>query len=208
MIGRRRPRRPAARKGEGAAELESDRRRIATSPQVLLPALALVLAALYAATAAFGPPTPPLPDVPAVAGGGTETAVHEVRFVVVDEEGLERPGFADAVLPRDRSEDPGTRLTAALAALRAERIAAGAWPLSVAEPTAFVFELDRRRIAVVDVGRPGPDEGVTVAQEWAALRSVVATAQVEVAADVVRITVEGSPADAFWGHVALPPEAP
>ena len=208
MIGRRRPRRPVARKAEGAAEVESDRRRIATSPQVLLPAFALVLATLYAVTSAFGPPSLPVPGVPAVAAGGTETAAREVRFVVVDEQGLERPAFADAVLARDQAEDPGARLTAALAALRAERIAAGAWPASVAAPTAFVFELDRRRVAVVDVGRPGPADGVTVAQEWAALRSIVATARVEVGADAVRITVEGSPADAFWGHVALPPEAP
>ena len=207
MIGRRRPRRPVAAAADGAG-VESDRRRIATSPQVLLPAFALVLAALYATTAAFGPPSPPLPGVPAVAAVGTETVTREVRCVVVDERGLERPAFADAVLARDQAEDPGARLTAALAALRSERIAAGAWPASVAAPTAFVFELDRRRVAVVDVGRPGPDEGVTVAQEWAALRSVVATARVEVAADAVRITVEGAPADAFWGHVALVADAP
>lgn len=207
MIGRRRPRRPAAAAAD-AAGVESDRRRIATSPQVLLPAFGLVLAALYAVLAAFGTPSPPLPGVPAVAAVGTETVAREVRFVVVDERGLERPAFADAVLARDQAEDPGARLTAALAALRAERIAAGGWPPSVAAPTAFVFELDRRRVAVVDVGRPGPDEGVTVAQEWAALRSVVATARVEVAADDVRITVDGAPADAFWGHVALVAEAP
>ncbi len=208
MIGQRRPRLPVARATEAAAAVESDRRRVATSPQVLLPAFAIVLAALYAATAAFAPPTPPMPGVPAVAAVGTETAVREVRFVVVDERGLERPAFADAVLARDQVEDPGARLTAALAALRTERIAAGAWPASVAAPTAFVFELDRRRVAVVDVGRPGSEDGVTVAQEWAALRSVVATARVEAEADDVRITVEGAPADAFWGHVAIAPDAP
>ncbi|MFN2322516.1 MAG: hypothetical protein ABR510_06110 [Trueperaceae bacterium] len=208
MIGRRRPRRPDARGTENAAAVESDRRRIATSPQVLLSALALVLAALYAATSAFGPASPALPGVPVVAAVGAETETLEVRFVVVDEQGLERPAFADAVLARDQAEDPGARLTAALEALRTDRVASGAWPASVAAPTAFVFELDRRRVAVVDVGRPGPDEGVTVAQEWAVLRSVVATAGVEVAADAVHITVEGAPADAFWGHVALPPESP
>lgn len=188
--------------------VESDQRRIATSPQVLLPAFALVMAAIYAATAAFGPPSPALPGVPAVAAAGTETETREVRFVVVDEQGLERPAFADVVLARDQAEDPGALLSAALAALRSDRMAAGVWPASVAAPTAFVFELDRQRIAVVDVGRPGPDEGVTVAQEWAALRSIVATARVEVAADAVHVTVAGSPADAVWGHVALPPESP
>lgn len=208
MIGRRRPRPTVARAVDRAAEVETDRRRIATSPQVLLPAFALVLAALYAATVTLGPPSPPVPMVPAVVADGTDTAVREVRFVVVDELGLERPAFADAVLARDQTEDPGARLTAALAALHAERVAAGAWPASVAAPTAFVFELDRRRVAVVDVGTPGPDDGSTVAQEWAALRSIVATARVEVAADVVRITVEGAPAPTLWGHVAFAPEPP
>ena len=207
MIGRRRPRPPVVQAAV-APEPESDRRRIATSPQVLLPALALVLASLYAATTAIGPASSPLPDVPAVATSATATSAREVRFVVVDEEGLERPAFADAVLAHDQADDPGARLTAALAALRADRAEVGAWPLSVPAPTAFVFELDRRRVAVVDVGRPGPEDGVTVAQEWAALRSIVATARVEAAADDVRITVDGAPADAFWGHVAVLPEAP
>jgi hypothetical protein len=209
VTARRRPRRSGIPVPTGVIGPESDRRRIATSPQVLLPALGLVLAVLYAATAALGPPAaPPPPGLPAVAIDGTETATREVRYVVVDEQGLERPAFADAELARDQAEDPGARLAAALAALRADRIAAGAWPSSVAAPTAFVFELDRRRVAVVDVGRPGPDEGVTVAREWAALRSIVATARVEAAADDVRITVEGAPANAFWGHVALPLDAP
>ena len=208
MTGRRRPRLPVARASERDAAAESEQRLIATSPQVLLPALALVLAALYAATAVFGTPSPELPGVPAVAALGTETVASEVRFVIVDELGLERPGFADAEFARDQVEDPGVRLTAALAALRDERIAAGAWPASVVAPTAFVFELDRRRVAVVDVGRPAPGEGVTVAQEWAALRSVVATARVEAAADAVRITIDGAPADDFWGHVSLAPESP
>lgn len=208
MNGRRRPRGSGARVPAAAAETESDRRRIATSPQVLLPAFAFVLAAVYAATAAFGPRSLPLPGVPAITADASETAVREVRFVVVDEQGLERPAFADAVLARDRADDAGARLTAALAALRAERVAAGTWPASVAAPTAFVFELERRRVAVVDVGRPAPGEGVTVAQEWAALRSVEATARVEVAADDVRVTVDGAPAAAFWGHVALAPDSP
>lgn len=208
MIGRRRPRRRVARtEAAGADAADSDRRRIATSPQVLLSTLALVLAAIYAATSALGTPPPALPGMPAVAADVGEAATREVRFVVVDEQGLERPAFADAVLTRDQLDDPGARLTAALAALRAERVAAGAWPPSVGAPTAFVFELDRRRVAVVDVDRPGADEGVTVAREWAALRSIVATARVEAAVDVVRVTVEGVPAEAFWGHVALDPEA-
>ena len=133
----------------------------------------------------------------------------EVRFVVVDDLGLERPAFADAVLPRDQAEDPGARLTAALAALRAELVAAAVWPASVAAPTAFVFELDRERVAVVDVGRPGPDEGVTVAQEWAALRSVVATARVDGRgrrrSDHGRRGARGRPSGPTW---RLGPEAP
>jgi hypothetical protein len=208
VTARRRPRRSGVPAATGVVGPDSDRRRIATSPQVLLPAFLFVLAVVYVLATAFRPAAPPPPGVPSVAAGAIETVAREVRFVVVDEQGLERPAFADAVLARDQVEDPAARLTAALAALRAERVAAGAWPASVAAPTAFVFELDRRRVAVVDVGRPGPEDGVTVAQEWAALRSVVATARVEAAVDVVHVTVDGAPADAFWGHVALAPDAP
>jgi hypothetical protein len=206
VIGRRRPRRSNVGTDVEVPAPESDRRRIATSPQVLLPAFLLVLAVLFVVSSAFDPPSPPPPALPTVAAGASETATREVRFVVVDELGLERPAFADAVLARDQVEDPGARLTAALAALRAERAAVGAWPTSVAAPNAYVFELDRRRIAVVDVARPGPEDGVSVAQEWAALRSIEATARVEAAVDVVVVTVDGAPSASFWGHVALPPE--
>jgi hypothetical protein len=186
----------------------SERRRIATSPQVVLPAFGFVLALVYAVGAGFGPTVSAPPTLPAVAAGVADTVVREVRYVVVDEQGLERPAFADAVLARDLADDPAARLNAALAALHADRVEEDAWPASVAAPTAFVFEIDRRRVAVVDVGRPAPEDGVTVAQEWAAVRSLVATARAEVDADVVRITVAGAPADALWGHVAVPSDTP
>lgn len=184
----------------GAAD-GTGRERWWAVPQVLLPAVAFVVAALFAAATAFGPSVPPPPPLPGT-GAVAARAIREVRYVIVDELGLERPAFAEVELPVAAADDPGARLTAALALLRDERVAAGAWPPSVPAPSAFVFELDRRRVAVVDVGRPDPLDPPTVAVEHAALRSLVATARAEAGADDVRITVAGAPAASLWGHVS------
>jgi hypothetical protein len=200
----RRPRRPAVGAVAVDADAERTARRVLTSPQVLLSGLALVLAALYALGALTGGTVATPVEVPTFDVEAVATVPREVRFVVVDEAGLERPGFADVALPRERADDVATRLVAALAALRTDRLERGAWPPSVPAPDAFVYELERRTVAVVDVAALGVGEGVGVAQELAALRSIVATARAEAGADEVRITVAGAPARSLWGHVALP----
>ncbi|MDF1524250.1 MAG: hypothetical protein P1P87_15720 [Trueperaceae bacterium] len=204
----RRPRRLVARTAAGAAAADADAersaRRVLTAPQVLVSGLALVLAATYALGALAGRPVATPGEVPAFDMEAVATVSREVRFVVVDEAGLERPGYAEVALPREQADDVGARLVAALAALRADRVERGAWPPSVPAPDAFVYELERRTVAVVDVAVPAVGGGVAVAQELAALRSIVATARAEAAADEVRITVAGAPARSLWGHVALP----
>jgi hypothetical protein len=79
----------------------------------------------------------------------------------------------------------------------------GLWPPAVGAPVGFFFELDRRRIAVLDVAAVPPGSAVDVAVEWAAVRSLVATARLAVAADEVRITVGGEESPSLWGRVAL-----
>jgi hypothetical protein len=196
--------RPPAGAVAGDVDAERPSRRMLTSPQVLVSGLALVLAALYAIGAFAGRPVASPGEVPAFDLEAAATVPREVRFVVVDEAGLERPGYAEVAVPRERADDVATRLVAALAALRADRLERGAWPPSVPAPDAFVYELERRTVAVVDVAAPAVGDGVAVAQELAVLRSIVATARAEAAADDVRITVAGAPAPSLWGHVALP----
>jgi hypothetical protein len=169
------------------------------APQLLIAGFALVLAVTYALTG--GQPRPATP--PSMGTGDTPPqVVVEVRFVVVDAQGLERPGFAD--VPLTGGDDASARLTAALGALREDLIARGVWPATVAAPAGFVIDLDRRRVAVVDMPAPPADLQIDVARELAVVRSVVATARGAVAADEVRVTVAGEERPSLWGKVALP----
>ncbi len=195
-------------RGAGArtAPPAADVRRVWTSPQVLLAWVLLAVAAVYAVSAR--PPTvEPPPPVPIARETAQRTVEREVRYVVVDEDGLERPGFADVALPADAADDRSVRLSAAVDALRSDLVEAGTWPAAVAAPTALVFDLDRRAVAAIDLDPLPPAAAVSVAQEWSVVRSLVATARAEVGADEVHLTVAGTPAEAVWGHVApLVPE--
>ena len=169
------------------------------APQLLIAGFALVLAVTYALTGGQARPAPP----PSMGTSDTPPqVVVEVRFVVVDAQGLERPGFAD--VPLTGVDDASARLTAALGALREDLIARGVWPATVAAPAGFVIDLDRRRVAVVDMPEPPADLQVDVDRELAVVRSVVATARGAVAADEVRVTVAGEERPSLWGKVALP----
>jgi hypothetical protein len=172
------------------------------SPQVLLTAFLFLMALGYALSGApqrLVAPPPPL----AVDAALPDLRPVEVRYVVVDAMGLERPGYADVGLPQRAVDDPSGRLTAALAALHTDLTEAGGWPPAVAAPVGFVIELDRRRLAVVDVAAAPADVNVDVADELAAVRSLVATARAAVAADEVIITVDGQERPSLWGRVAL-----
>lgn len=171
------------------------------SPQVLLAALAFVLAVGFAVTGA-GSRVPPPPSL-----AGTDVALpvrtEEVRYVVVDARGLERPGFADVDLPAG-VDDANARLTAALDALRTDLQALGVWPEAVPAPAGFVVQLDRLRLAVVDVPPITPGTTVDVGRELTVVRSLVATARAAAAADEVRVTVGGEERLSLWGKVAAP----
>ena len=170
------------------------------APQVLIAVFALLLAVAFAVTGGAPRIEPPPP-----LGGGDapQPPVEvEVRYVVVDARGLERPGFADVAVTG--TDDASARLTAALGALREDLVASGVWPADVGAATGFVVELDRRRLAVVDVPEAPPDARLDVDDELALMRSLVATARAAVEADEVRITVAGEERPSLWGKVATP----
>lgn len=182
------------------------------APQVLLPAFLLLVALVY--TVSGRAPSAAPPPGPLLGGeeGGLSRTV-EIRYVVVDEEGLERPGFADLPMTETAAQDATELLNAALTALHADLLAQGVWPAAVPAPRGYVLVLDRRRVAVVDVRSSGEDAMpgtvrtrplTTTAVELGAMRSLMATALVAVDAVEVRITVDGEPADSLWGNVALP----
>jgi hypothetical protein len=171
------------------------------APQLLIAVFALLLAVAFALTGG----TPRVEPPPPVGGGDPPRppVEVEVRFVVVDAQGLERPGFADVALAG--ADDASARLTAALGALREDLLARGVWPADVGAATGFVVELDRRRLAVVDVPEAPPGARLDVDDELALMRSLVATARAAVEADEVRITVAGEERPSLWGKVAPPP---
>jgi len=170
------------------------------APQLLIAVFALLLAVTFALTGGAPRVEPPPP-----VGGGDPPRPPvevEVRFVVVDARGLERPGFADVALAD--ADDASARLTAALGALREDLVASGVWPADVGAATGFVVELDRRRLAVVDVPEAPAGARIDVDDELALMRSLVATARAAVEADEVRITVAGEERPSLWGKVATP----
>jgi len=191
----RRPRRPP-----GAISKQDPGGPAWAAPQLLIAAFVLLLAVAFALTGGAPRVEPP----PAVAGGGSPRppVVVEVRFVVVDARGLERPGYADVAL--SEAEDSSARLTAALGALRDDLLASGLWPAGVDAATGFVIELDRRRLAVLDVPELPSGTRIGVDDELAVMRSLVATARAAANADEVRITVAGEERPSLWGKVAPP----
>lgn len=172
------------------------------SPQLLLAGFLFLVSLGYAVTGGALRPVPAAQPL-AVDVGPPDLRAVEVRYVVVDVHGLERPGYADIGLPQRLTEDPSARLGASLAALRADLAEIGVWPVAVGAPVGFFIELDRRRIAVVDVAAVPAGSAIDAAIEWAAVRSLVATARLAVAADEVRITVGGEERPSLWGRVAL-----
>lgn len=169
--------------------------RAAATPQALVGAL-LLLAAVAQLRPPSWRPSPP----PTFGGEPAKPDLSEqaVRLVLHDEAGLERNQRVDLALPRGASQ----RLAAVLGALRAELVRAGVWPEELPPPRVFVETLERRQVAVVDMLVPAPAP-VSVAQELAILRSLVATAEANGAA-AVRFLRDGRPAATLLGHVAVP----
>ena len=122
----------------------------------------------------------------------------DVPIVVVDRDGLQRTQLVEV----EASDADVARLQAALTALRDTLVAAGDWPAAVAAPRVYEYELQRRRVAVIDVGDVAPGAGVDLLAALAALRSLRETAFAH-GVDDVEVVVDGAPAASLWGQVAL-----
>jgi len=171
------------------------------SPPVLLPLLGLLWALAYWLSGFGGtlPPPAQLAELPAA----TEPRRVEAAYLVVDARGLERPGFAEVALPVAASEE-SARLGASLLALRDDLVEAGVWPALLPAARGVVLEVDRRRIALLDLPPLPAGMNVDIASELMVVRSLQATAQRVARADVVRMTVAGEEALSLWGAIALP----
>ena len=168
------------------------------TPQVLV-ALLLVIGAL---ALLLNAPRLPAPAPVVIEFSSTEEVLSEQEavLVVVDELRLERATTVRLPLPTGQTG----RLTAVLAQLREASMLQGVWPAELPAPRVFLLPSERGQVAVIDMVVEQP-VGVSVEQEAALLRSLVATAQRNGAADV-RFLRNGRPADTLLGHVAVASE--
>lgn len=164
-------------------------------PQVVAAALALFAAALFAAFPS-GPERPPAPNVDLAASSTPAIVTGELRLVLIDGAGLERPRFVEA---RYRDSDQG-RLEAVLDALRTELLRDGVWPAEGSAPTLFLGDVGVRRFAVLDFG--SGFEGLEVATERQLIESLAATLRSE-GIDAVRLLRGGVSRPAPFGHLTL-----
>lgn len=193
-LPRRAPEAPPA-EGEDRAVLAPARMAL-LRPQVLLGALAVVAGVAFL-VAGGGPRVgaPPRVDIaPVAAATGQPT---EVRLVLVDADGLERPRFVQVSLPEARD----ARLAAVVSALRDAMRQEGSWPAALGAPEVFVEDVNRRRVAVLDLRLDAP-VAVSVSQELQLLRSIRETVLAN-DIDAVRFLRDGRPADTLLGHVAV-----
>ena len=167
------------------------------APHVILAALLFVAALVfYLAGGVPGVPRPERVDIARPKPAATRT--QDVRLVLVDAGGLERPRFVKLALP----EAPAARFQVVLDALRSALEETGAWPAELAAPRAFAQETNRSTVAVVDMPA-GSNAAVDVVQELQLLHSITRTLSAN-GADEVRFLRGGRPTDTLLGHVAVP----
>ena len=163
-------------------------------PQVVVSALLLVGALLFSLSPS-GPQRPGPPTVELSAGIEVPIVEREVRLLVIDPDGLERPLFARLSF----ADSPFARLEAVLTALRVELVAAGVWPEAGSVPTLFRGVVDVRTFVVLDFG-DGFD-GMSVVEERQLIGSLEATLRAE-GIDEVRYLRHGRAEEAPFGHLA------
>lgn len=166
-------------------------------PQVLVGFMALVTALSWFVGGFDRAASPTLPQL-LLDAPPERLERTDVPIVVVDRDGLQRTQLVEV-------EAAGTevaRLQAALTALRDTLVDAGDWPAAVAAPRVYGYELQRRRVAVIDVSDLVPGARVDLLSAWAVLRSLRETAFAH-GVDDVEVVVDGAPAASLWGQVAL-----
>ncbi len=166
-------------------------------PHVLIAALVLGGAVAWYAGGFRDAPAPRVPDLLIDAEAHSAPITSDARIVVFDRDGLSRTVDVE-VTSQDAFED---RLAAALAVLRTTLVEDGVWPQHVGAPTVLGYEVQRRRVVVIDVP-PLEGRGPDVLAELATLRSLEETAFAH-GVDEVTVVVDGAPAATLWGQVAL-----
>lgn len=165
------------------------------SPQVLLPALALLASSAYLLRS--GPPAvPPPPDLRAAAGGEEVVELREVVVYRVDDQ-LARPvvrEIADA-------QDPGLRTQRIVDEVRTVMVEAGAWPPELPAPRAFRLEVQREPVVVLDM--PEHDARLDVALERGIVASLERTL-LEEGVERIAYLRGGRAVDAWLGGLTVP----
>lgn len=170
-----------------------------TKPHVLLALLALLSALGYLFGNMVNVSRRTKPPVVELTSAVEDAAItSEIRLVLYDSTGLERPMFLTVRLPESETE----RLHGIVEALRGELFRRGVWPDALPLPLVFVEQLEGRRVAVLDFDLPAP-VAVPVGVELQLLRSIEATVLAN-DIDRVRILTNGTPRATFLGHIALP----
>lgn len=132
-------------------------------------------------------------------GAPTNVATEkQVRLVLFDLSGAERSESVTLRLP----PGDGAQMAGVLVALREELVASGVWPSQLPAPRVFVATIERRKVAVIDLVPPEP-VAVSVAQEYALLKALTATAQANGVSEV-RFLRNGRPQEVLLEHVAVP----
>ncbi len=177
---------------------EGERRwlRLLAAPQVLIAGL-LALAGIAFLVAGGAARVAPAARVSIAPPDDSAKRTDEVRLILVDADGLERPRFVSVSLPGARD----ARLHAILDALRSAMIGDGGWPQNLPTPGVFVEDVNRRAVAVLDIRSDAP-VAVSVGQELQLLRSLRETVLAN-DVDEVRFLRDGRPARTLLGHVAV-----
>lgn len=166
------------------------------SPQVLLPLLACLFAAVYALRSA-PPASAPAPSLTMPAASAEESEVLETSLYAVDEDGLAHPIVVELAAPEERS----ARLQGIVEALRAEMMRNGSWPPALPAPHVHAFRLERRQVAVLDL--PAADVPLDVAAERSILASLERTL-LEQGVERIAYLRDGRAEVAWLGHIATP----
>jgi len=192
------PERVASASGDGARSSAVARLvRAAAAPHVILASLLFVVALVFfLAGGVGGVPRPERVEIAPPKPSATRT--EDVRLVLVDAGGLERPRFVSLALP----DSPAERFQVVLDALREAMMQDGSWPADLGAPRLFEQEANRSAVAVVDMPA-APTAAVDVTEELQLWRSITRTLLANGAADV-RFLRGGRPTATLLGHVAVP----
>lgn len=179
---------------ESRSQSEANARIRWRSPQVLLPALALLAASAYLLRS--GPPE--LPPPPELRAAVDEEVVELLEVVVyrVDDQ-LARPIVREIA----GADDPGLRMQRIVDEVRTVMVEAGVWPQELPAPRAFMLEVEREMVVVLDM--PEHDARLDVALERGIVDSLERTL-LEQGVERIAYLRGGRAVEAWLGGLSVP----